>query len=74
MERATQSGDHQVRRRIPRPDHRRRPVGDIGVRVVQIENGPVLQVSMANSDHLAVDEPCAVTIEPQAISVWAAPD
>ncbi len=41
---------------------------------VQIENGPVLQVSMANSDHLAVDEPCAVTIEPQAISVWAAPD
>jgi molybdate transport system permease protein len=41
---------------------------------VQLDNGPALQVWMANSDHLEVDTPCAVTIEPQAISVWSAPE
>ena len=39
---------------------------------VQLENGPDLQAWMANSDQLEVDAPCRVTIEPHAISVWAA--
>jgi ABC-type sulfate/molybdate transport systems ATPase subunit/ABC-type sulfate transport system permease component len=39
---------------------------------VQLDNGPDLQAWMANSDQLEVDAPCRVTIEPQAISVWAA--
>jgi ABC-type sulfate/molybdate transport systems ATPase subunit/ABC-type sulfate transport system permease component len=41
---------------------------------VELDNGPALQVWMATSDHLQVDAPCAVTIEPRAISVWSAPD
>jgi molybdate transport system permease protein len=37
---------------------------------VELEDGPQLQASLADSDHLAVGDRCGVTIAPDAISVW----
>jgi molybdate transport system ATP-binding protein/molybdate transport system permease protein len=39
---------------------------------VQLDNGPDLQVWVADSDQLEVEAPCSVNIEPQAINVWSA--
>jgi hypothetical protein len=40
---------------------------------VQLDNGPDLQAWTTHSDQLEVDAPCTVSIEPEAISVWTAP-
>jgi molybdate transport system permease protein len=40
---------------------------------VQLEDGPELRAWMPSSRHLEVGETCVVNIEPDAVSVWAAP-
>jgi molybdate transport system permease protein len=40
---------------------------------VQLDNGPDLQAWTTHSDQLEVDAPCTLSIEPEAISVWTAP-
>ncbi len=40
---------------------------------VRLEDGPELRAWMPSSGHLEVGDPCGVNIEPDAVSVWAAP-